>query len=79
MVCALGEIRITIPKKLHQDLNIRAVKEGKTLKDLAIELFERGEEVPISDPDKPCEGCKYFRDHAMAIKEIKRILDKISL
>lgn len=43
----MGEIRITIPKKLHQDLGIRAIKEDKTLRNLVVELLEQAMKVEV--------------------------------
>ncbi len=39
-VICVGELRITIPKKLHKSLKVRAIKEDKKLRDLVVELLE---------------------------------------
>jgi len=40
-VIYVGEIRFTIPKKLHKALRLKAVKEDKTLRNLIVELLEQ--------------------------------------
>ena len=36
------EVRFDIPDDLHHKLKVKAASEGKTLKQLAIELFGKG-------------------------------------
>lgn len=38
----MGELRVIIPDELHSALKMRALKEGKTLKELIIELLKKG-------------------------------------
>ena len=35
------KVLITLPKNLHVDLRVRAIKEGKTFSSLAQEIIER--------------------------------------
>jgi predicted HicB family RNase H-like nuclease len=41
-VIDLGEIRFLIPDELHQTLKMKALKEKKPLKQLVIELLQKG-------------------------------------
>jgi predicted HicB family RNase H-like nuclease len=42
VVIDLGEIRISIPDELHQALKMKALKERKSLKEIIIELLQKG-------------------------------------
>lgn len=41
----MGELRVTVPKELQKALNIRAIKEDKTLRNLVVELLEQAMKI----------------------------------